>query len=286
MTKNKTVVSTTSPGEPQPPAMVTTVPVSALSQQLEQVSLDKKQQPHHSSSSASSSPQKRPSSKRKSKSDFSGTGSGNDLTQPQPKPKRSPKGNKVNGVKQQFSTPSKPTSIPNGHHYPAVAPAAPTTAQDSAAAHYAGPTFHSSPAPSSLPMPSFFASKTTKPVALQNGSDLDSPPQNQSTPIKPLRSSVNGHQAFGDQDDSSPLALFFKADREEKNRLRNKHSADSNNGVDGIFGSPTQRPTSAGGIPDYASNLRSESPLLWNDSPKKGNGRFDLRSRSLYNNDG
>src|SRR5437762_10851365 len=122
------------------------VPVSALSQQLEQVSIDKR--------NSSSSPKRRPSSKRKSRSDY-GTGSGNELPQTaasqQTKQKRSPKSNKVNGVKQQqFSTPSKPATMPNGP--PTYAPAA--TVQD-LASHYAGPTFHSSPAPSSLPMPSF-----------------------------------------------------------------------------------------------------------------------------------
>jgi len=235
------------------------LPVSALSQQLEQVSLDKG--PQHRYSSSSSSPKRRPSSKRKPKSDF-GTGSGNDLPQPPAKPKRSPKSNKVNAVKQ-FSTPSKTTSTPNGDPY------GPAT-QD-LATHYAGPTFHSSPAPSSLPMPSFFTSSKGKSVVPDDG-EQDSPP-NQFTPVKPLRS-ING-QAFRDQDDS-PLAPFFKADREEKNRLRNKHSADK-----GVFGSPTQRPASVGGVPDYL-NLRSGSPLFWNDSPQKANGRFDLRSKKFY----
>ena len=238
------------------------VPVSALSQQLEQVSIDK--------SHSSSPPKRRPSSKQKSKSDY-GTGSGSDLPNnaaaQQIKQKRSPKSNKVNGVKQQqFSTPSKRASVPPSYS-PAAAASAATVVQD-LAAHYAGPTFHSSPAPSSLPMPSFFASKQ-RPV-LQNGNDLDSPP-NQSTPIKPVRP-VSG-QAFRDHDDS-PLAPFFKADREEKNRLRNKHSVDNE-----VLGSPTHRPASAGGILDHL-NLRSESPLLWNDSPHKVNGRFDLRSNT------
>jgi hypothetical protein len=269
-TNTATVTTTTPTFAIQPPRPTNTmvnqqhsVPVSALSQQLEQVSIDKR----HSASS----PKRRPSSKRKSKSDY-GTGSGNDLpsnaTTQQTKQKRSPKSNKVNGVKQQqFSTPSKPTSIPNRPPSYGPATAAATAVQD-LAAHYAGPTFHSSPAPSSLPMPSFFASKQ-KPT-LQNGYDLDSPP-NQSTPIKPVRP-VSG-QAFQDQDDS-PLAPFFKADREEKNRLRNKHSVDN-----GVFGSPTHRPASVGGMPDHL-NLRSESPLLWNDSPHKVNGRFDLRSNN------
>src|SRR5271170_7577489 len=85
---------TTTPADAQPPQpMITQQPagnVSALSQQLEQVSLDKNRQP-------AASPKRRPSSKRTSKSDY-GTGSGTDISPPtqtnQPKPKRSPKSNK------------------------------------------------------------------------------------------------------------------------------------------------------------------------------------------------
>ena len=117
-------------------------------------------------------------------------------------------------------------------------------------------------------MPSFFASKA-KP-ALRNSHELESPP-NQSTPIKPLRR-LNS-QTYRDEDDS-PLAPFFKADRKERNRLRNKQSGDS-----GVFDSPTQRPASTSEIPDDL-NLRAESPLLWIDSPRKVHGRFDLRSKN------
>jgi hypothetical protein len=111
-------------------------------------------------------------------------------------------------------------------------------------------------------MPSFFAAKHAR-TGLQNF-EMDSPP-NQSTPIKTIRSFDSHDQ------DNSPLAPFFKADREEKNRLRGKYTTDS-----GVFGSPTLRPSSAGGVPEHY-NLRSESPLSW-DSPHKGNGHFDARS--------
>ena len=238
-----------------------TAHISSLTQQLEQISLDKSRQ--FSSPKRNSS-----SSKRKSKSDYGQT---NDIPQTtntgqQPKPKRSPKSNKVNGVKQP-STPSKPTSIPSQQSQPSQVPSnsvphnyAPAV-QD-LASHYAGPTFHSSPAPSSLPVPSFLASKAKPPT--QNG-DMNSPP-NQSTPVK----------SRGQDGDDSPLALFFKADREEKSRLRSKYSVDN-----GVFGSPTLRPASAGGIPDLM-NLRSESPVFWNESPHKPNGRFDWKSIYIH----
>jgi hypothetical protein len=264
MTTNKPLSAATVSSPPhraQPQKAMLNQPtahVSSLTQQLEKISLDKSRQfssPKRATSSAS---------KRKSKSEYGNTGSGNDIpqtTQPKPKPKRSPKSNKVNGVKHP-STPSKststpaqlqgqvhPNSVPNNNYAPAV--------QD-LASHYAGPTFHSSPAPSSLPVPSFLASKAKPPT--QNG-EIESPP-NQSTPVK----------SRGQDQDDSPLALFFKADREEKNRLRSKYSVDN-----GVFGSPTLRPTSAGGIPDHM-NLHSESPVFWNESPHKPNGRFDWKS--------
>jgi hypothetical protein len=246
MAKNKTLPANAG-GQNQPLSQHNhPLNVSALSQQLEQVSIDQNRQ--------TASP-KRPSPNRKSKSDNGpgqSTGSGSDLPPSRTKNKRSPKSNNINGVKPQ--TPSRPTSMPPGPPPNSVVQTNGTVTHD-LASHYAGPDFHSSPAPSSLPMPSFFASKQAK-TALH--SELDSPP-NQFTPIKSA-------QSF-DTDDS-PLAPFFRADREEKNRLRNKYSTDG-----GVFGSPTLRPSSAGGLPE----VRSESPLSW-DSPQKGNNRFDARS--------
>lgn len=99
-----------------------------------------------------------------------------------------------------------------------------TTPLKQATQMYAGPTFHASPAPSSLPIPKFFA----KPAALDD-KPTDSNPT--STDDSSSQDSVSGHE-----DDSptsrnsllaqsvqprepSPLDIFFKADREEKARL-------------------------------------------------------------------
>jgi hypothetical protein len=161
-----------------------------------------------------------------------------------------------------FSTPSKPTSLPNNTSQDPVLQNYGAVGGVELAAHYAGPTFHSSPAPSSLPMPSFFASKQKS--TLQNGAELESSPE-QSTPVKSVRS-LDGRNF-----DDSPLAPFFKADQEEKLRLHNKYT------THGVFGSPTLRPSSTDGIPEHL-NICSESPLLWNDSPHKAKGRFDFKS--------
>jgi Proline-rich nuclear receptor coactivator motif len=248
MSKNKTTtgVVATSNIASQPPSAKKNQ-TSALSQQLEQASASK---PRHSASF------KRPSLSRKSKSDQV-VRTESDISQSQTRPKRSPKSNKVNSVKQ-FSTPSKPPTASGEQHI-----------FDITAPHYAGPTFHSSPAPSSLPIPSFLSSKSDhlKPT-LQNGFDVDSA-SNQSTPIK------NEQYSRPDQDDS-PLASFFKAVREEKARLRNRYSNDSS-----VFEREMVRPSSAGETSDHG--LRSESPLLWNRSSHIVDGQFGFKSTGFYN---
>jgi len=108
-------------------------------------------------------------------------------------------------------------------------------------------------------MPSFFTSKPK--TALQNEYDIEASSPN--TPVKAVRS-FDGHTLH----DDSPLAPFFKADREEKSGLRKRQY---------MNGSPTVRPASAGEFHEHL-DLRSASPLLWNESPRKVNGRLDFKS--------
>lgn len=250
MPKNKTT-----PNTPAPPSQGDKSTVSALTQQLESASLDKQRQP-------STSP-KRTSSKQKSRSDFGG-GSGTEI--PQAKSKRSPKTNKANVVRQSFSTPSRPTAIPGA---PPQLGTTHTFSPD-LSEHYAGPTFHSSPAPSSLPVPSFFTAKSTdsKP-GLQKGLDSESPP-NPSTPTKSPKQIA---QHSPQEHDDSPLALFFKADRDEKSRLRKNHSNST-----ALPEFPALRPSSTGGVPN--ANFRSQSPTISTEIPHKLHGRLDFKNHS------
>jgi Proline-rich nuclear receptor coactivator motif len=227
-------------------------------------------QPALTTQMANSPSPKRPSSRRKSKSDYAAPGY--EGTPAAPKPRRSPKSHKVNGVKnsapqQAFSTPSKPVAIPSHQKVPSTSSVARngSGAVEFAANHYAGPTFHSSPAPSSLPMPSFFASRENPPSrpVFQTGPYPESPPQNYS----PQRSESLSHDL-----DNSPLAPFFRADREEKTRIRGKYISEN-----GVFSSPTLRPASAGALRDYYH--RSESPVLLGDTLHPiARPQFDLRS--------
>lgn len=93
---------------------------------------------------------------------------------------------------------------------------------------YAGPTFHASPAPSSLPIPKFFQKSLSKSVpetAQANGlaAMMDSEVSEQalspeSSEPSPVREKAERLQQQAKED--SPLDIFFRADREEKARAR------------------------------------------------------------------
>ncbi|MCJ1330111.1 hypothetical protein MMC10_006793 [Thelotrema lepadinum] len=98
------------------------------------------------------------------------------------------------------------------------------TPSKSALQMYAGPTFHASPAPSSLPIPKFFAKTTplsekfsdTNTTHSDNSSELESSSGNgDESPT--LRSSFRIDESHARE--PSPLDIFFKADRAEKARL-------------------------------------------------------------------
>ena len=84
---------------------------------------------------------------------------------------------------------------------------------------YAGPTFHASPAPSSLPIPKFF-SKTLSPPEepiqpkeiVQRSSSEGSSVVSENSPI--MRNALSGSDA--QIREASPLDIFFNADRQEK----------------------------------------------------------------------
>ncbi|KAL2787626.1 hypothetical protein BJX66DRAFT_281506 [Aspergillus keveii] len=84
--------------------------------------------------------------------------------------------------------------------------------------HYAGPTFHASPAPSTLPIPSFISKsfpETDLATTSEHDSDsFDADPDLESTPSKPkLRPSVSQ-----DGRESTPLDFLFKAAVDARNR--------------------------------------------------------------------
>ena len=88
---------------------------------------------------------------------------------------------------------------------------------------YAGPTFHASPAPSSLPMPKFF-SKSVPDINRKNSlkammeEDLSENPSEKSEESPTIMSTQRASERQVREE--SPLDIFFNADREEKNKRR------------------------------------------------------------------
>lgn len=88
---------------------------------------------------------------------------------------------------------------------------------------YAGPTFHASPAPSSLPMPKFF-SKSVPDVNRKNSlkAMMEEDLSEKSSEKSEESPTIMSAQRASDRQvrEESPLDIFFNADREEKNKRR------------------------------------------------------------------
>ena len=146
---------------------------------------------------------------------------------------------------------------------------------------YAGPTFHASPAPSSLPIPKFFAKPISQTDVSENlksvSSDELSSHDSSSQPggdSPTLRNSLR--VAEKQAREPSPLDIFFKADREEKARkaqsipnsatiasMRAKSASPSTE----TFRQHARRPTDstwAPPSPNSAENIRAKTEALKN----------------------
>ncbi|RYP10088.1 hypothetical protein DL764_000879 [Monosporascus ibericus] len=95
--------------------------------------------------------------------------------------------------------------------------------QDSTPAIFAGSTFHASPAPSALPMPSFFARSHSDSPTMKStiGPGQEPSPPSTDSEDAPSPPPVP-------RNEESPLEFFFRADRAEKARI---HRANSVNAV-------------------------------------------------------
>lgn len=116
---------------------------------------------------------------------------------------------------------NRASPAPNGHRHTSSQPSNGTPMKDNAA--YAGPTFHASPAPSALPIPSFFSKSfpesdlaptlETDSEDAETEQDLDvtpSKPRARPPPPQPSRATANGAEP-------SPLDFLFKAAVEARN---------------------------------------------------------------------
>lgn len=129
---------------------------------------------------------------------------------------------------------------------------------------YAGTTFHASPAPSALPIPSFYSksvpdSPGVKGLKVKDASLSDSP-----TPPVPASSTPSQQKTQG-QREESPLDFFFKAHREEKARAKSASSSQSAATVTGPFKPPGQslrvsQTPPATGIQNHTGHNSNASP--------------------------
>jgi Proline-rich nuclear receptor coactivator motif len=123
-------------------------------------------------------------------------------------------------------------------------------------AAYAGPTFHASPAPSALPLPSFFSKSlphsgnSLQAMLEREGSDKSDASSTRGSPPLPVERQVT---------EESPLDIFFRADKEEKARARRNNASLSQ------FDSPGSTIAQLGS-PSY---LRSPSTPSFNGPPSR-----------------
>ncbi|KAL2124167.1 hypothetical protein VTJ04DRAFT_532 [Mycothermus thermophilus] len=133
--------------------------------------------------------------------------------------------------------PASPAPVKQGRTTPPQS----ASSKPIAEAAFAGATFHASPAPSSLPIPSFLAKALDSPpsAAGANGRVLREPsPPATDTEAVPTPQHRLLAQAVDRQE--SPLDIFFRADREEKERARRASSANILGNSTLAFSPPSQ----------------------------------------------
>lgn len=134
------------------------------------------------------------------------------------------------------------------------------------AAAYAGPTFHASPAPSALPIPSFYSRSVPDSPGLrglkQNRDvSISSNSEHSASPL-PTRVSES-------QREESPLDIFFKADREEK--AQRARSASSAQHVANAVG-PFQPPPSSQNSRTPPAPSVQHRPQRWSQDKRSSSG--------------
>jgi hypothetical protein len=125
-------------------------------------------------------------------------------------------------------------------------------------AAYAGPTFHASPAPSALPIPSFYSKSVPDSPGIKGTKPLKEPSSPGSPTPPPAQ--VSSHQLHREE---SPLDFFFRADRAEKARARSASSTQTAVPVSGPFQPPSESHRASQTPPASASQgrLRHASKL-------------------------
>lgn len=106
---------------------------------------------------------------------------------------------------------------------------------------YAGATFHASPAPSALPIPSFYSKSVPESPGVKGLKMKDASLSNSPTPPVPASNTPVQQKTQGEREES-PLDFFFRADREEKARAKSASSSQNAVTATGPFNPPLQSP--------------------------------------------
>ena len=104
---------------------------------------------------------------------------------------------------------------------------------------YAGPTFHASPAPSALPIPSFYSKSVPDVSGMKVFKPKDDSFSDSPTPPLPALNSPS-QQKILQKREESPLDIFFKADKEQKARAKSASSFQNTVTTNGPFNPPHQ----------------------------------------------
>ncbi|KAH7140561.1 hypothetical protein EDB81DRAFT_56602 [Dactylonectria macrodidyma] len=118
-----------------------------------------------------------------------------------------------NKVRAPKNMPTSPESGPPGRHTP---PQQSSSMKASSIAAFAGATFHASPAPSALPLPSFITKPSMDSPTVKPSREIlqePSPPTDSEAPTP-------SHQASAPPVQESPLDFMFRAHRQEQERQR------------------------------------------------------------------
>jgi hypothetical protein len=137
---------------------------------------------------------------------------------------------------------------------------------------YAGPTFHASPAPSALPIPSFYSKSVPDSPGVKGLKSAKEPQLKKETPSSNnLFTPPPPNSLF--QREESPLDLFFRADREEKARARSASSTQTAVAPTGPFQPPMESPRSSQTPPAPPTHSR---PRPGHASKMSANGMFAM----------
>ncbi|KAI1495681.1 hypothetical protein F5X99DRAFT_114209 [Biscogniauxia marginata] len=145
---------------------------------------------------------------------------------------------------------------------------------DASAPIFAGSTFHASPAPSALPIPSFLGvASATSPKMKPN----PSPAQDLSPPTTDSDEGSQSGEGPVPRNDESPLEFFFRADRAEKARTRRASSANADASPEAPFSPPHESPQACNTFPRATLSHPNRRPIYTqrNTSPGISTNELD-----------